>query len=143
MSDIISLENDNEAKIAYFSFVLSSILFYFLSIMSSTMLLMTLSGVVRDSDKLRVFMRLSRVPLISIFLFSAGYFTLVWGLSCAVYVAFGTTLSIIFASVTTGVGGIIPILLNNCYFLKIGHVIHYWYKHDRDDFLVKIELKIN
>lgn len=111
--------------------------------MSSTMLLMTLSGVVRDSDKLRVFKRLGGIPLISISLFSAGYFTLVWGLSCATYTIFGTKLSIIFACVTTGIGGLLPIFLNNCCFLKIGHVIHYWYKHDREDFLAKIEHKIN
>ena len=106
--------------------------------MLSSMFLINLVSVARDSDKLRILSKLRFAPTIAYTTFALGYFTLIWGLTCHLYILFGKPACIGFIVMCSVVGGIFPLLLNNCYMLKIGHSTFYWYKKHREDYLSRM-----
>ena len=124
-------------------FSMMSVICYFFSIMLNTILLMSLNGVGRDSDQLKIYLRFDWVPTFTITLFALGYFFLVWGISCSLYLFAGTNICIAFTTLTTFIGGFVPIFLNNCIFIKVGHVIQHWYKSNPEDFKRKLIHKIH
>ena len=86
---LLALDNDDSIKVAYFSFMIASIIFYFACIMLSSMFLINLASVARDSDKFKILGKLGFVPTTAYTSFGLGYFTLIWGLTCHLYVLFG------------------------------------------------------
>ena len=63
---LLALDNEDPVKITYFSFMIASIIFYITCIGLSSMFLINLVSVVRDSDKLRILSKLRFVPTIAL-----------------------------------------------------------------------------
>jgi len=111
--------------------------------MINTVMVMNISVASRESDMIRLYIKLHRIPLISYIIFGLGYFFLVLAIALSVYTMFGLKMAISWAVLTGLIGGILPFLLNNGWVLHIAHVIKYWQKNNPQDFLAKMELKIN
>lgn len=139
---ILDLENTSFLKRLYFMFMMMSILSYYLAIMLNTILLVSLNGVGRDSDKIRIFLKFDFIPVITNIFFQFGYFFLMWGISCSLYLFAGSHICIVFATLTTVIGGFVPIILNTI-FMSVGHVIMHWYRTDPEDFKRKLMFKVN
>eukprot|EP00347_Sterkiella_histriomuscorum_P015681 403356097 len=140
---VLSLDNGDWVKQGYFAGILASIIGYFISIMLNTIFLMNMAVAARESDSLKLFLKLHRIPLISYTLFGLGYMFLICAIALSTSVMFGETSGIIFLVVGVSIGGIFPFALNNMWALKLAHVIQYWQKNDNEDFQKKIEWKIN
>ncbi|CDW74500.1 UNKNOWN [Stylonychia lemnae] len=140
---IIELDNEDWVKQCYFAGILSSIISYFLCIMLNTIMVMNISVASRDSDMIRLYMRLHRIPLIAYIIFGLGYFFLVLALGLSTYTIFGLKSAIAWTVLTGAIGGLVPFILNNGWVLHIAHVIKYWQKNNPQDFLAKMEMKIN
>jgi hypothetical protein len=74
--------------------------------------MMLLNAAPRESDKLRIFFTLDKLPTLQYLIQTLGNFTLALGIAVGIYPIYGLTLSVIFACVISIFCGIIPLIIN-------------------------------